>query len=158
MNESLQEYLNKKAEEKRAKYESERDANLIAAGLFEKRFSPTGKAEDPEYPFSQWNKTENRMMYYKKVAIVITDEEYEEFLKAGPVKTAVVEEESKNAVASTLCGIAVTIYILRGLVGLIAMIANFVMGLGVMFGGFISGSVFLGFAEIIKQLQKINDK
>ena len=158
MNERLQEYLNKKAEEKRAKYESERDANLIAAGLFEKRFSPTGKAEDPEYPFSQWNKTENRMMYYKKVAIVITDEEYEEFLKAGPVKTAVVEEESKNAVASTLFGIAVTIYILMGLVGLIAMIANFVMGLGVMFGGFISGSVFLGFAEIIKQLQKINDK
>ena len=158
MNERLQEYLNKKAEEKRAKYESERDANLIAAGLFEKRFSPTGKAEDPEYPFSQWNKTENRMMYYKKVAIVVTDEEYEEFLKAGPVKTAVVEEESKNAVASTLFGIAVTIYILMGLVGLIAMIANFVMGLGVMFGGFISGSVFLGFAEIIKQLQKINDK
>ena len=158
MNERLQEYLNKKAEEKRAKYESERDANLIAAGLFEKRFSPTGKAEDPEYPFSQWNKTENRMMYYKKGAIVITDEEYEEFLKAGPVKTAVVEEESKNAVASTLFGIAVTIYILMGLVGLIAMIANFVMGLGVMFGGFISGSVFLGFAEIIKQLQKINDK
>ena len=158
MNERLQEYLNKKAEEKRAKYESERDANLIAAGLFEKRFSPTGKAEDPEYPFSQWNKTENRMMYYKKVAIVITDEEYEEFLQAGPVKTAVVEEESKNAVASTLFGIAVTIYILMGLVGLIAMIANFVMGLGVMFGGFISGSVFLGFAEIIKQLQKINDK
>ena len=158
MNESLQEYLNKKAEEKRAKYESERDANLIAAGLFEKRFSPTGKAEDPEYPFSQWNKTENRMMYYKKVAIVITDEEYEEFLKAGPVKTAVVEEESKNAVASTLFGIAVTIYILMGLVGLIAMIANFVMGLGVMFGGFISGSVFLGFAEIIKQLHKLNNK
>lgn len=158
MNERLQEYLNKKAEEKRAKYESERDANLIAAGLFEKRFSPTGKAEDPEYPFSQWNKTENRMMYYKKVAIVITDEEYEEFLKAGPVKTAVVEEESKNAVASTLFGIAVTIYILMGLVGLIAMIANFVMGLGVMFGGFISGSVFLGFAEIIKQLHKLNNK
>ena len=158
MNERLQEYLNKKAEEKRAKYESERDANLIAAGLFEKRFSPTGKAEDPEYPFSQWNKTENRMMYYKKVAIVITDEEYEEFLKAGPVKTAVVEEESKNAVASTLFGIAVTIYILMGLVGLIAMIANFVMGLGVMFGGFIFGSVFLGFAEIIKQLHKLNNK
>ena len=158
MNERLQEYLNKKAEEKRAKYESERDANLIAAGLFEKRFSPTGKAEDPEYPFSQWNKTENRMMYYKKVAIVITDEEYEEFLKAGPAKTAVVEEESKNAVASTLFGIAVTIYILMGLVGLIAMIANFVMGLGVMFGGFISGSVFLGFAEIIKQLHKLNNK
>lgn len=158
MNERLQEYLNKKAEESRAKFESERDANLIAAGLFEKRFSPTGKAEDPEYPFSQWNKAESRMMYYKKVAITVTDEEYEAFLKAGPVKPAAMEEESKNGVASTLFGIAVTLYILLGFAGLICMFANFLAGLIVMFGGFISGTGFLGFSEIIKQLQKLNNK
>ena len=98
------------------------------------------------------------MMYYKKVAIQITDEEYEAFLKAGPVKSAVIGEESKNGVASTLFGIAVTIYILLGFAGLICMFANFLTGLIVMFGGFVSGSTFLGFAEIIKQLHKLNNK
>lgn len=158
MNERLQEYLNKKTVENRAKFESQRDANLIAAGLFEKRFSPLNKEDDPEYPFSMWNKEESRMMYYKKVAIQITDEEYEAFLKAGPVKSAVIEEESKNGVASTLFGIAVTIYILLGFAGLICMFSNFLTGLIVMFGGFVSGSTFLGFAEIIKQLHKLNNK
>ena len=48
MNERLQEYLNKKTVENRAKIESQRDAKQIAAGLFEKRFSPQNKEDDPE--------------------------------------------------------------------------------------------------------------
>ena len=158
MHEKLQAYLEKKATENRNKFESERDARLIAAGLFEKRFSPTNKADDPEFPFTLWNKEENRLMYYKKVAISVTDEEYAEFLKLNPNSPAVEEEESKNGVASTLFGIAVTIYILMGFAGLICLIDNFLVGISVMFGGFVSGSVFLGFAEIIKQLHKLNNK
>lgn len=158
MNEKLQSYLEKKREENRARFESDRDARLIAAGLFEKRFSPTNKENDPEYPFGMWNKEEQRMMYYKKVAIPVTDEEYEEFLKVNPTTPAVQEEASSNGVATALKVIAVIIYILCGLVGLVAMIGNFVTGLVVMVMGFVSGTIFLGFGEIIKLLQQISDK
>ena len=158
MNERLQAYLEKKTAENRAKFESERDAKLIAAGLFEKRLSPTNKPDDPEYPFSQWNKEESRMMYYKKVAIAITDEEYTEFLKVNPTNPVQNQEESKNGVATTLKVIAIIVYCVFALVGLISRVANFAVGLGVMFGGFISGSLFLGFGEIIKLLQQIYDK
>ena len=157
MNEKLQAYLEKKTAENHAKFESERDAKLIAAGLFEKRFSPTNKEDDPEYPFSQWNKEEQRMMYYKKVAISLTDEEYEEFLKVAPAAAA-VETESTNGVATALKVIAIIIYILSGIGGLVCMAGSFLVGLTVFMAGFVSGTMFLGFGEIVKLLQKIYDK
>lgn len=158
MNERLQAYLEKKTAENRAKFESDRDARLIAAGLFEKRFSPTNKADDPEYPFSMWNKEEQRMMFYKKVAVVLTDEEYEEFLKVTPEAPAAVKEESGNGVATALKTIAVIIYIVCGIAGLIGFIDSFVTGLVMLITGFVSGTMFLGFGEIIKLLQQIKDK
>ena len=157
MNEKLQAYIEKKKAENRAQFESLRDSRLIAAGLFEKRFSPTNKADDPEYPHVHWNKEEQRASYYKKVPIAVTDEEYQQFLEVTPEKP-VEESTGANGVASALRGIAITLYILAGLTGLILLFINALAGIALMLSGFVSGTLFLGFAEIIKLLQKLCDK
>lgn len=77
----------------------------------------------------------------------------------------VVSEPKKNGIASALTFIGIMIFIIGFLIGLIYITfgngedrASFWILLLYWSGAFVTGMLFLGFAEIIKLLQKISDK
>lgn len=74
-----------------------------------------------------------------------------------------VSEPKSNGVASALTFIAVMIFIIGFFIGIASLFNGFYNGipwliLGYWVSAFVLGMLFLGFAEIIKLLQKISDK
>lgn len=170
MNEKVKQFLDEQKNIERQKYEEKKLKTLIDLGLFEKEYSPDAGYSD-EYPYSDWDSETSTNKYYKKVPFEVSDEEYEE-IKRHTNKTE--KDESKgNSIAIALTAIAVIIYI----VGFIAGIAygtvevesgyyytytetefSFAIAFTYWCTTFISGTIFLGFAEIIKLLNDIKKK
>ena len=168
MNEKLKEFLVAKKEAEKKKNEEEKQKTLIDLGLYEKIYSPNNSYSE-EFDSFEWDSASETNKYYKKVAIEISDEEYQE------VKDYSKNEETfeVNPVAKALMGIAWMIFIC----GLIAGIAfanvevvkgtyyqytdtefSFAIAFTYWCVAFISGTIFLGFAEIIKLLDAIKKK
>lgn len=167
MNEKLEEYLSiMKAEEI-----EQRGQELIKAGLFEKEYADEN-SDLTEYPEVEWDAENQWNRYYKKVAIDITDEEYEAFKKAYNSKDNAVVE-SNNKVATVLTVIAWVVF----MAGFIAGIAfgnvevvkgslysyrttefSFAVAFSYWAISAISGVLILGFAEVIKLLNAIKNK
>ena len=163
MDERLKKFLDTKKNDEIKRYEKEKQKALVDAGLYEKVYSPNN-SYDREYPFYD----QNTRKYYKRVPIKITNEEYQE-LKKYTTKTNADSEPDKNTIASVLTFIAWTIFIF----GFIAGIAfgntetgrryhekEFSFAIAAIYWclSFISGTVFLGLAEIIKLLDSIKKK
>jgi len=167
MNERLKRFLDAYKIDEIKRYEKEKRKTLINAGLYEKEYSPDG-FDDEEHPFYD----DGTDKYYKKVPINITDEEYQE-LKKYTNKANTESEPNTNTIATALAIIAWIIFIF----GFIAGIAfgntevehgyyynytkkEFSLVIAATYWGisFISGTVFLGFAEIIKLLDGIKNK
>ena len=95
--------------------------------------------------------------FYKLQPIEISDEDYEELLKYFPkeeddipVGSGIASVITVIGVLTMICGLIGGFYLLTdvsGALGLISIIYSFV-----------SGFLFLGFAEIIKMLKQIKDK
>lgn len=132
------------------KKQAEKDKLLIDLGLSEKEYSPSGNLSD-EYPeYDRETKS-----YYKLKAIAVTDEEFEEIKRAAGKRA---NNTSSNEIATILTGIAWITYAAGFMAGLalFEMLEWYI--LLIWLAAFLSGTVYLGFAEIIKLLTQIRDK
>lgn len=149
MNEMLKKFLDDQKKAEREKYEETKQQTLIDLDLYEIVYSPDNKYND-EYPEQEWETKK----YYKKVPIDITDEEYQEVKKYLEKETNV----KSHSVAMALNVIAWIIYIVGFLAGISAIESSFTLAFIYWFVSFISGTMFLGFAEIIRLLNTIKNK
>lgn len=151
MNPKLSDYFaQKRLEEKQA-----RDALLVSQGLYEKVYAPSNEWSE-EYPENEYDPEQQRNRYFKKTAIEVTDEEYEQIKKYAFASNSLPKT---NDIAKILTFIACAIYIVGIIAGIIIVEP---MGIAVSVVCWvitaISGTMFLGFAEIIKLLQSIKNK
>ena len=160
MHEKLKEYLENA--EKKEKELLQRE--LTDAGIFEREY--TDKTEySEEYPEIEWDPQKEQRRYYKIIPIELTREEVTEFKKAYRSSTA----SPTNPIAKTLTVIAWIIYVGGFLAGL--SLSNVETGtyytrhefsvsiaLTYWFATLVCGTLFLGFAEIIKLLNDIKNK
>lgn len=146
----VQELLKKKRWQAMEAKKREKEEFLRSLGITEKVYSPHDFYTD-EYRLSEWDKETKKQRYYKMATAELTDEEYEELKK-------VCGKTGENPVAKTLHAIAVSAYILGALAGLITMFnVDFLSGLAVMSGAFVTGALFRGFAEVIRLLEEIKN-
>ena len=154
MNPKLSDYFaQKRLEEKQA-----RDALLVSQGLYEKVYAPSDEWSE-EYPENEYDQKREIYCYFKKVAIEVTDEEYEQIKKYAFASSTLPEPvNSTNGIATVLTVIGVIVYLI-GFIGFFAMLnMNALSAFITLVGAAISGTMFLGFSEIIKLLQSIKNK
>ena len=168
MHEKLKNFLETKKANEKKKSDEQKQKTLIELGLYDKIYSPDNKSSS-EFPLSEWDYNNSTTKFYKKVPIDVTDEEYEEIKKYSTNKTL----SENNSIATFLNVIACILFVggffagfLFGTIEVekgyyytytdtefsitIAFICWFI--------SFISGTVFLGFSEIIKLLNDIKRK
>ena len=168
MNEKVLKFLESKKNAERKKYEREKRNTLISLGLYDKVYSPDNKYSD-EYPIMDWNGPNGETAYYKEVPVEVTDEEYQEIKKYAASNDAT----ENNSVAVALTVIAWVVFAVGFVAGIImgtmeapqgSYYKNAVEGFSIMSAfvcwcvAFVSGMMFLGFAEIIKLLDIISKK
>lgn len=175
MNDKLKEYLETKEQLRKDAYEREKKDLLIREGLYDEISVGRGIVESQEEDVdSKWDYVTQEYEYYKQIPIDITDEEYEELKKVcTPVQKADTVDNSENGIATALTVIAWIIYI----GGFIAGIAfgnvevvrgtyytytdtEFSFAIAFVYWAvcLVAGTMFLGFAEIIKLLEAIKRK
>ena len=147
MHEMVESFLTQKQAEETVR----KNKHLIDLGLYEKVYSNSTTYSD-EFPYPEEDEKGAIINYYKKVAIDITDEEYAEIKKHS-----FAYSPHKNLVALALTVIAWIIYV-AGFIGGFIIAENAAAALTYWFGALISGTTFLGFAEIIKLLNDIKNK
>ena len=168
MNEKLKEFLDAKKDAEKKAYEENKNKTLIELGLFEKVYSEKEECST-DFPYYEWDSVNSKSKWYKKVPIEITEEEYLE-----------VKKYSKKDDASEINPIATALTIIAWIVFIGGFIAGIALGnvevvkgtyytytdtefsFGIAFTywcvALISGTMFLGFAEIIKLLDSIKKK
>lgn len=177
MDKKVQEYIEAKKKEleqiRNDKKQTAKNTFLIEQGFYEKVYAPEQYGVNKqEFPYSEYNQEKETYLYYKLVPYDISDEQYTEMLSAY---NALQEElnkeddenisESTNGIAIFMTIVAVTIYIVGLVVGIV-MGKNFghygnfewVSAAICWFAGFVYGSLFLGVSEIIKLLNKSIDQ
>lgn len=178
MNEKLKEFLDAKKEAEKKKYEAEKQKTLLELGLFDKVYAPDNKYSK-EYYLYEWDDARATTKYFKNVPIEITDEEYQEvkkYLKKDtPENNPFVMED--NPIATESNPIATALTVIAWIVFIGGFIAGIVLGTVEVDGYYfdytefsfaialiywsvslISGTMLLGFAEIIKLLNAIKKK
>lgn len=149
MNEILSEYFRRKASEAEEKKRRQRDRILIEEGLFEKEYSVDRTAE-----FRFIEKVDSSEIYYKKVPIEVTEEEFDR----------IVELRNANKKRLTLpdfftyCGVAE--FCIGTIASIIAAakVKQFLVFPAGVFGAFAAGLLFVGFGEIIRLLSSNTKK
>jgi hypothetical protein len=76
MHPKLEKYLGKYEKIMSDNEKAKRDKLLIEEGLYEKEYEPEGTHDENAYPMCEYGK-DGKTRYYKKVAIEVTDEEFE---------------------------------------------------------------------------------
>ncbi|MBR2846480.1 MAG: hypothetical protein IKB89_00225 [Clostridia bacterium] len=147
MHEMVESFLKQKKSEEAVR----KNKHLIDIGLYEKVYSNSTTYSD-EFPYPEEDEKGAIINYYKKVAIDITDEEYAEIKKHS-----FAYSPHKNIIAVALSVIAWVIYIV-GFIGGFIIAGDAAAALSYWCGALISGTTFLGFAEIIKLLNDIKNK
>ena len=168
MNEKLKEFLDAKKDAEKKAYEEKKKDTLIELGLFEKVYSENN-AYSIEYPWSEWDSENSINKYYKKIPMEITDEEYEEVKKyskkpvilgENPIATALTVIAWILFIGGFIAGIALgTVEVERGYYYTYTDTEfSFAVAFVYWCASLISGTMFLGFAEIIKLLTDIKNK
>ncbi len=159
MHPKVEAYLAEKETVRKAAHQAEKQRFLEKEGIFE--FVPNPIQKDgytSEFPDCEPDPNTGEYVYGKKTPVEITDEEYELLRAVSGVEST----HNRNKVASILQGIAYAIYILAGLAAFIMLLSGdeylLIPTLITLFSGLISGTSFLGFAEIIKLLHEIKGK
>lgn len=168
MHEILKNYFEEKEKERIESVNKEKYELLISQGLCERVYSDK-EEYDPEFPYSEYSSA-NSLRYYKNAPIDVTDEEYSKLLEICKPK----KEEKNNAVASALTAIGWIIFICGFIAGCvfgeekiiyhdyfgehIETEFSFAVALTYWAVSFISGIFILGFAEVIKILNTINNR
>ena len=169
MDKRVQEYIESQKKLQEKVKQQKKLAFLIKVGLYEKVYAPDDEMDLDEYPKTEWDKENSRNRYYKIVPFEINDDEYEQIRESyNSVESMKTNEEdnSTNSVATFMIVVAILIF----LAGLIAGIAfgntekivsgyysthtekefSFAVASVYWAASFISGSVFIGLAEIIR--------
>lgn len=171
MNQKAQKYITSKKKELKRIKASERESFLIKQGLCEQVFAPNPEQfgiNHTEYPYSERNEQNGSTVYYKLVPIDLTDEEFAEVYSAFKAVEDELDKEdgkdvpkSTNGIAIFMTVVAVTIYIVGLVVGIVlgnnlGHYSHFewVSASACWFASFAYGSLFLGVSEIIKLLHK----
>ncbi len=168
MHEKVKAYLDSRKKVEREKYEAVKSSTLLELDLYEKVYSEFDRYSR-EYPDVEWDKASHKDRYFKKVPIAVTDEEYKEILKYSKKEDSL----DTNPIAIALTVIAYIIFI-GGFIAGIALgnqdvvkgtyyqytVTEFSFAIAFTYWciAFISGTMFLGFAEIIKLLHAIKNK
>lgn len=154
MNPKLSDYFaQKRLEEKQA-----RDALLISQGLYEKVYAPNDEWSE-EYPENELDSERQTIRYFKKVAIEVTDEEYEK-VKKYALKAKVFLPKS-NSIAKILQGVGICVYVLGFIGGMqLQSEAEELLSLAIIVWAIaaVGGTILLGLSETVKLLQNIRDK
>lgn len=169
MNKKAQEYIDSKRKELSEIKSSERESFLIGQELYDKVYAPDQNNVDrTEYPYYDRNEEDGTHLYYKAVAINLTDKEYEEVYAAYKAVEDELEDEddeeeendSKNNMSVFMIVASVIIYI-AGFVGGIIAGNNFDrygftlwLAIAIWVPTFVYGSLLLGVSEIIKLLHR----
>jgi len=163
MNKKVKEYINKKQEE----INFNKEQTLINLGLYEKEYRKDNE-DYSMYPEVEWDKEKQMDIFYRKKAIKVNDDEYEQILSVSNI-----EDKNSSKVAIALIIIAWLIYIGGFICGICFGFQevtygvyyqytetefSFVIALTYWVTSFISGTLFLGFSEIIKLLNSIKSK
>ena len=168
MNEKLKNFLETQKENEKKRNDEKKKKSLLALGLYEKVYSPDNNYSE-EFNLYEYDNANSSKKYYKIVPIEITDEEYQEVKKYSINRSL----SRVNLIANAITIIAWIIYI----GGFIAGIAlgnvevvkagyyayvetefSFAIAFSYWCIAFISGTMFLGFASIIKLLDAIRRK
>ena len=161
MNEKLKAFLDAKKYAEKKAYEEKKNQTLIELGLFEKVYSEKEMYSN-DFPYSEYDNEKSRTRWYKKEAVSISDEEYEEVKKYSDIKQNNHNNDEKNLIATIFKVLASVIYIA-------GFVASFILGLDrygdisamvivwwIVF--FVLGTIYLGFGEIIQLLDDIKKK
>lgn len=169
MNEKVKEFLDAQKAIEKDKQEEERKETLLELGLYEKMYSVDNTYSEL-FPFSELSSDGMTNRFYQKFPIEVTDEEYQEVCKYVKKK----EKTAQNPVAVALTIIAWLTFIggfITGFVfGNVEIVSDsyyssytetafsFTVAFTYWCITLISGTMFLGFAEIIKLLDAIKKK
>lgn len=169
MNQKLKEYLEEKEQIKRDEKEKAKRKLLFQEKLYETKeiskeeYYKTDLAERKEV----WDSEKKQTVYYKYTPIEISDEEYMLLKDSCKVHDDGSGNNSQNAVATTLTVIAWIVYIVGLVIGIILGVSysdysysdfNFAIASVCWTIFLVNGTMFLGFAEIIKLLESIKRK
>ena len=174
MDQKVQEYIVRGQEKERKKQGEIRDAHLIKLGLFDKMYA-VPNIYTKEYPECEIK--DGRAQYYKKVAKQVTEEEYAEICrltasvqkeeeKEKPIDVVPMRPNNPNVGAVALRTIAIVVYVGGFIFGIIlgnvdtvnyfgrtVSEFSFAAALSYWSQALISGTLLLGFGEIINLLQ-----
>lgn len=166
MDKNIQNFIDTKKQELEKLRASKKRDFLIQQGLYEKVYAPDHHNVDTnEYPYYDRNEEDGTPLYYKAVAINLTDKEYEEVYAAYKAVENELEDEndeeennSKNNMSVFMIVASVIIYI-AGFVGGIIAGNNFDrygftlwLAIAIWVPTFVYGSLLLGLSEVIKLL------
>lgn len=182
MNEKLERYIQKK----RAQEAEQRKNMLIEAGLFDKEYAPDNDPNNPSYPEVEYDENTGETKHYRIVAIELNDEEFAEFMKyyqqkpprpqisvgiARPGSTLKKTSSEGFKLYHAIMIMAVAIFITGFIVGIVAGISddpgyyrdvykshNFGTTVVYWIVTLASGILMLGFAQVLKLLNAINNK
>ncbi len=163
MHKKVREFLETKKQAERELYDEKKREILIELGLYEKDYTDEDGYSD-EYPCGEYDQEIGVYRYYKKIPVPVSDEEFEEIKKCSKIQT---HQPINNPVAITLAIIAWLIYIggfIAGVVfgnvevGRYYKEFHFTIALIYWFSALLSGTLLLGFSEIIKLLNDIKNK
>lgn len=156
MHPRVEAYIKEKESLRRAAYEKEKQRFLVNEMFFDFIPNPDATGYSEESPNYRFDPETGKGMYGKNVPIDITDEEYE-LMRTTASKDV---SSANNAIATALRIIACIAYVVCTIASFPFFDSSygFTVGLTLLISGLISGTVFLGFAEIISLLHKINNK
>lgn len=167
MNSKVQEFIQLKNEEyetrKRTEYEKKKVATLEDLGFVEKEYAPNGAYSD-EYSKCEYDEEGNRL-YYREVAINISDEDFEALQKCldeTEDEKREIREERHSTIANILWVFAWIMYIGGFIAGFIFGVDKWgnpnasVLVYWVAF--FAAGTLYASIAEIINLLCDIRNR
>lgn len=152
-------YIQEKETKRKAIYEAGKQKFLEQENLTDFVPNPNHNVGyTDEYPYRKPDPETGEYVFGKMAPIEVTDDEYELLRTASGQNSTT----GRNKVASVLQYIAYAIYALSSFSAFIIFVSEYKylwsFALVSLVTGLISGTIFLGFAEIIKLLQKISDK
>jgi len=174
MNPKLEKYLFEKREERQNLINQKKNELLLREGLYEEVLVGRGQVESYEKNVeSKWNFSTGEFEYFKQIPIKISDEEYEVLKEVCAPLEEEVLDNTVNKIGIALTVIAYVVYLCGFILGIVMgnveveggylytySYTEFSFAIAVVYWAvsLISGTMFLGFAEIIKLLDAIKRK
>lgn len=155
MNQIVEQYLEDKRKIFRRIEEENRSKRLLELGLSTKEY-----LEDQEFTEDYQFFDDDLQKWYRYIPIDVTDAEYAEICKYAPKEVLPekpLKKPKENGVKSAIQIVAYVIFAIGFIAGVI-MSQELSAGIGVAYGtcAVVLGILMLGFAEIIKLLDKIS--